>query len=174
MNRCNRVRPDVKLPQATLFFDGVCNLCDGFVNFVADHDSEGRVRFGAIQLHRDKLELAGAGKYAEGGSEALSTVVLIQGNRVFTKSAAALRVVALLDEPWRYLAGPLFYLIPYIIRDWGYELVSNDATNWMLAALFSMKFCTAGRWLRTDMPSLGPLIRAEHQTHVSKLVFSLR
>ena len=31
-----------------LFFDGVCNLCDGFVNFVADHDSSRRVRFGIL------------------------------------------------------------------------------------------------------------------------------
>ena len=28
-------------------FDGVCNLCDGFINFVADGDSERRVKFGA-------------------------------------------------------------------------------------------------------------------------------
>ena len=65
-----------------LFFDGVCNLCDGFVNFVADHDSSRRVRFGAIQRHADALHRAGAGRYAEGGAEALSTLVVVAGRRL--------------------------------------------------------------------------------------------
>ncbi len=46
-----------------LFFDGVCNLCDGFVNFVHMSDSRGRVRFGAIQKHKDLLVKHGAGRY---------------------------------------------------------------------------------------------------------------
>ena len=76
-----------------LFFDGVCNLCDGFVNFVADHDSSRRVRFGAIQRHADALHRAGAGRYAEGGAEALSTLVVTQGNAFYLRSDAALRVI---------------------------------------------------------------------------------
>ena len=83
-----------------LFFDGVCNLCDGFVNFVADHDSSRRVRFGAIQRHADALHRAGAGRYAEGGAEALSTLVVIQDDAFYLRSDAALRVIALLDAPF--------------------------------------------------------------------------
>ena len=71
-----------------LFFDGVCNLCDGFVNFVADHDSARRVRFGAIQRHADALHRAGAGRYAEGGAEALSTLVVTQGDAFYLRSDA--------------------------------------------------------------------------------------
>ena len=71
-----------------LFFDGVCNLCDGFVNFVADHDSSRRVRFGAIQRHADALHRAGAGRYAEGGAEALSTLVVIQDDVFYLRSDA--------------------------------------------------------------------------------------
>ena len=41
-------------------FDGVCNLCDGFVNFVADHDSDRLVKFGAQQKHMELLKRAGA------------------------------------------------------------------------------------------------------------------
>ncbi|CAE8598526.1 unnamed protein product, partial [Polarella glacialis] len=62
-----------------LFFDGVCNLCDGFVNFVYQGDSTGRIRFGALQKHKELLERLGVGRYAEGGEEAMTTVVVIQG-----------------------------------------------------------------------------------------------
>ena len=56
-------------------FDGVCNLCDGFINFVADGDEappNNRVRFGAQQKHMELLERVGA-------PTDLSTLVLIQG-----------------------------------------------------------------------------------------------
>jgi len=113
---------------SVLFFDGICNLCDGAVNFIADHDVSGKVQFGAIQKHRARLELAGAGKYAEGGSEALTTLVLVQESPgapplVSTKSTAAVKVLALLDAPWRFFAGPLA-VVPRPVRDWAYELVA--------------------------------------------------
>ena len=92
-----------------LFFDGVCNLCDGFVNFVADHDSSRRVRFGAIQRHADALHKAGAGRYAEGGAEALSTLVVIQDDVFYLRSDAAQRDHAQ----------------PAALRDAGYRLVAR-------------------------------------------------
>ena len=110
--------------QSMLMFDGVCNLCDGFVNFVADHDSARRVRFGAIQRHADALHRAGAGRYAEGGAEALSTLVVTQGDDAFyLRSDAALRVIALLDAPFCYVAA--FHALPAALRDAGYRLVAR-------------------------------------------------
>ena len=109
--------------ESLLFFDGVCNLCDGFVGFVADHDSGKRVKFGAIQRHGDLLRFHGAGQYAEGGAEALTTVVLVQDGAVYTRSDAALRVFALLDAPARYVAA--FHLLPAPLRDAGYKLVAK-------------------------------------------------
>ena len=109
--------------QTWLFFDGVCNLCDGFVNFVADFESPQRVKFGAIQRHGDLLRFHGAGQYAEGGAEALTTVVLVQDGAVYTRSDAALRVFALLDAPARYVAA--FHLLPAPLRDAGYKLVAK-------------------------------------------------
>ena len=61
--------------ESWLMFDGVCNLCDGFINFVADGDEappNNRVRFGAQQKHMELLERVGA-------PTDLSTLVLIQG-----------------------------------------------------------------------------------------------
>eukprot|EP00931_Biecheleriopsis_adriatica_P032978 TRINITY_DN19179_c0_g2_i3.p1 TRINITY_DN19179_c0_g2~~TRINITY_DN19179_c0_g2_i3.p1 ORF type:complete len:209 (-),score=25.09 TRINITY_DN19179_c0_g2_i3:27-581(-) len=107
-----------------LFFDGVCNLCDGFVNFVYAGDSTGRVRFGAIQKHKELLERYGAGRYAEGGEEGMTTVVVIQGDEVYVRSTAALRVLAVMDTPWSVLS--LFYVIPEAVRDYLYTVVGRN------------------------------------------------
>mmetsp|Transcript_36448 Transcript_36448/g.116824 ORF Transcript_36448/g.116824 Transcript_36448/m.116824 type:complete len:192 (-) Transcript_36448:677-1252(-) len=109
--------------EALLFFDGVCNLCDGFVNVVADYDPLGRVKFGAIQRHGELMESYGAGRYAVGGDEAMSTLVLVQDGTVYVRSEAALRTIALLDPPMKYLAA--FYVLPRPLRDWGYKLVAT-------------------------------------------------
>lgn len=109
--------------ETILFFDGICNLCDGFVGFVADNDSEKRVKFGAIQRHKDLMIFHGAGRYAEGGEEALTTLVLVQDGNVHVRSDAALRTAALLDSPARYLAA--FHILPAPLRDAGYKLVAK-------------------------------------------------
>mmetsp|Transcript_28262 Transcript_28262/g.87443 ORF Transcript_28262/g.87443 Transcript_28262/m.87443 type:complete len:187 (+) Transcript_28262:1093-1653(+) len=109
--------------ESLLFFDGVCNLCHGFVNFVANHDDKQHVRFGTIQGHAELMRSKGAGRYAEGGAEALSTLVLIQGDDVFVRSDAALRVAALLPPPAKYLAA--FHVLPAPLRDAGYRLVTK-------------------------------------------------
>lgn len=50
-------------------------------------------------------------------------MVLIQSNKVFVRSEAALRTIAQLDAPWNLLS--VFYVIPAPIRDAGYKLVAR-------------------------------------------------
>ena len=102
--------------ESWLMFDGVCNLCDGFVNFVADHDRPGRVKFGAQQKHNDLLARIGA-------PTDLSTLVLVQGDRFYLYSDAALRTLAVLD--WPYSAVAAAVLVPRPLRDFGYRLVAK-------------------------------------------------
>ena len=104
--------------ESWLMFDGVCNLCDGFVNFVADGDGvppANRVRFGAQQKHMELLERVGA-------PTDLSTLILIQGDRHYLYSTAALRTLAVMNYPWRGLAA--FALVPAPLRDWVYKLIA--------------------------------------------------
>lgn len=99
-----------------LFFDGVCNLCDGFVNFVADHDSARLIRFGALQKHAELIAKVGA-------PTDLSTVVVVQGDKFYTKSTAVMRVLAQLDSPWPY--ATVLALIPEAFRDFCYGQVAT-------------------------------------------------
>ena len=93
--------------ESLLFFDGVCNLCDFFVNFVADHDSGRKIKFGAQQKHLEFLEKHNA-------PTDLSTVILIQNENVYLYSDAAIRTLALLDSPWNFLSVKLEYQTKYI------------------------------------------------------------
>lgn len=107
-----------------LFFDGVCNLCDGFVNLVAEHDSERRIMFGSIQEHKELLIKHGAGKYALDGDEELKTLILIQEGKFYVRSTAILKTLALMDHPWKSLF--IFIYIPVPIRDYLYELIADN------------------------------------------------
>jgi len=100
-----------------LMFDGVCNLCDGFVNFVAAGDSDRRIKFGAQQKNMELLERVGA-------PTDLTTLVLIQGDTFHTHSAAALRTLALMDWPWRGLSA--LSIVPAPLRDFGYRVVAKS------------------------------------------------
>ncbi|OLQ06729.1 DCC family protein, chloroplastic [Symbiodinium microadriaticum] len=53
-----------------------------------------------------------------------STVVVIQDSQVFARSSAALRVLAVMDPPWRLFAT--FYLIPTPLRDFVYRVVGHN------------------------------------------------
>ena len=99
-----------------LMFDGVCNLCDGFVNFVADGDSAMKVRFGAQQKHMDLLERVGA-------PTDLSTLILIQGDKHYIYTDAVLRTFALMDWPFKALSAG--YILPSPVRDTLYKLVAK-------------------------------------------------
>ena len=99
-----------------LFFDGHCNLCNGFVDFLADRDDAKAITFGSIQRHTDFLKSVDA-------PYDLSTVVLVQNGHVYTHSAAALRTIALLNSPWNLLS--CLYALPSPVRDLGYRFVAT-------------------------------------------------
>jgi len=103
-----------------LLFDGVCNLCNGFVRFVIRFDEAGTFRFAPLQSDvgqalLDRHDLP---------TEEFDSVVLIEDGEYATKSTAALRVARRLDGPWP-LAYPFVYL-PEGLRDWVYDFVADN------------------------------------------------
>lgn len=107
------------LDQPVILFDGVCNLCNGFVRFVVRYDSRGRFAFAPLQsaVGEELLERHGL------DTESFDSVVLVDGDRYYEKSDAALRILGRLDGPWP-LAWPFLYL-PRFVRDAAYDLVAD-------------------------------------------------
>lgn len=85
--------------QQTILFDGVCNLCNGFVQFVIKHDRSDRFMFGALQSGAAKLLLSGK----DLDPADLSTVLYLKGDRLLVRSSAALHIFKDLGVfgPWR-------------------------------------------------------------------------
>jgi predicted DCC family thiol-disulfide oxidoreductase YuxK len=106
-----------------MLFDGVCNLCNGAVDFVLRHDKDGRVCVAALQSEAGRRLLA-----EHGLSAAMDSVVLIEGGRSYERSGAVLRLSRLLGMPWRLLYGAM--VIPAPLRDRLYDWVASRRYRW--------------------------------------------
>ena len=112
-------------PTAVILFDGVCNLCNGFVQFVIRHDPPGRFRFASFQSAAGQELLL-----AHGLSPVVTpeTVLLIEApGQVSTHSTAALRILRRL-RGWSWLGAGL--LVPRLLRDAVYRLIARNRYRW--------------------------------------------
>ena len=103
-----------------ILFDGVCNLCDGVVQFVLKKDKKNRFRFAALQSERGTALLKQFGL----STTNYNSFVLIESGRVYQKSTAALRVLKGLGGVWVLLYG--FIIFPRPIRDYIYDWVARN------------------------------------------------
>lgn len=108
-----------------VLFDGVCNLCNGSVQFILRHDPEGRFRFAALQSEAGRRLLAHKGIDP---SRLDSLVLLDAEGRCSVQSAAALQIARQL-RGWPRLAAPLI-LVPRPIRDGVYRFVARRRYRW--------------------------------------------
>ena len=106
-----------------ILFDGVCNLCNGFVDFIIKRDPEGNITFGALQSEEGKKLVEERGIPTD-----LHTVVLIDGERFYTKSTAALLALRHLHSSWKLLV--VFIAVPRCIRDFVYDDVVKHRYKW--------------------------------------------
>lgn len=108
-----------------LLFDGVCNFCNGSVLFVIRHDERGLFHFASLQSRVGQRLLESHSVAAE----PVSTLVLLEGGRVYIKSTAVLRVALRLGLGWRIL-GRLGLVMPRILRDALYSVLVRYRYRW--------------------------------------------
>lgn len=107
-----------------ILFDGTCNLCKNVVNFITRNDS-GKI-FCFIPLESDKATeylIRYRTKNVNRGS-----VLLIQDDKIYTKSAAVFHILKCLDGLWPLLYG--FIIVPAFIRDPVYSLIAKYRYRW--------------------------------------------
>jgi predicted DCC family thiol-disulfide oxidoreductase YuxK len=107
-----------------VLFDGVCNLCNGFVTFVIARDPAGRFKFGALQSSAARRLL----ESIDSREAWPDSIVLVENGRVWTRSTAALRVARRLTFPWPL--AYVFVVVPRPVRDWIYNLVAGRRYQW--------------------------------------------
>mgnify|MGYP006093571909 FL=1 len=113
-----------QLTHSIILFDGVCNLCNGAVNFVIKRDPRNVFKFTPLQEKQGILLLK---KHAV-DSRKLDSIVLIENGNVYIKSSAALRIARKMSNLW-----PLFFvllIIPSFIRDGVYDFIAKNRYKW--------------------------------------------
>ncbi|MEA1932429.1 MAG: thiol-disulfide oxidoreductase DCC family protein [Euryarchaeota archaeon] len=107
-----------------LLFDGVCNLCNGAIQFIIPRDPEGTIRFAPLQSDLGERVQESAGL----STDDLETVVLVDDGMAYTKSDAAIRVGEHLGGVYRLLS--LGRLLPRGLRDRIYDFVAENRYDW--------------------------------------------
>lgn len=108
-------------PQRIVFFDGVCNLCDGVVKFLLQHDKQKVFTFCSLQSEAAQPYLARFGITPE---DALKSILFVDGDKHYLKSSAALNIASYLPAPWSWLY--VFNLMPAFLRDGAYDCVAAN------------------------------------------------
>ncbi|MFU0789511.1 thiol-disulfide oxidoreductase DCC family protein [Virgibacillus proomii] len=106
-----------------ILFDGICNFCDRSVQFILKRDKQEQFLFASLQ--------GGVGqklfkKYRIPSN--MNSLVLLDGEKYYVKSTAALRICKELAGVWKLLYGLI--IIPRPIRDFVYQFIANHRYQW--------------------------------------------
>lgn len=103
-----------------ILFDGVCNFCNFWVNFIIDRDKKNQFRFAALQSEIGK-ELLTKFDLPE---DDFDSFILISQNKILKKSSAAFEIAKDLNG-WLKIFSPL-KLLPNSFNDFIYDFVVKN------------------------------------------------
>ncbi|HLP05604.1 MAG TPA: thiol-disulfide oxidoreductase DCC family protein [Paludibacter sp.] len=106
-----------------VIFDGVCNLCCGWVQFLLRIDKKQVLRFSSLQSAAAHNVLDAIGIAAE----EVDTIILIRGKQYLTGSNAIFEILENIGGIWR-LSG-IFRVVPRSLRDFIYRLIARSRYN---------------------------------------------
>ncbi|HWJ90318.1 MAG TPA: thiol-disulfide oxidoreductase DCC family protein [Flavisolibacter sp.] len=107
-----------------VLFDGVCNFCNRSVNILIRHDKKNCFRFAALQSPAGQALLKKHGL----DPNSFTSFVLIEGEKIYTKSTAVLQLTKHL--PWYWKGLQLLRLMPRSVRDAFYDWIARNRYRW--------------------------------------------
>ena len=107
-----------------ILFDGICNLCNGAVNWVIDHDKRNKFKFASLQSDYGKLIIDKSGLK----NDYLNTIVLVDEDRIYLRATAVLRVLKEIGGFYSLLY--IFNVIPSPILNFFYNIVAKYRYRW--------------------------------------------
>jgi predicted DCC family thiol-disulfide oxidoreductase YuxK len=110
--------------QPVVLFDGVCNLCNGSVQWLILRDPNSKLRFAALQSDFGQNIL----KKNNLNTLDFNSFILVEGEKIWLKSDAALRVVSYLGGGWSWLR--LLQIVPTFIRNFFYDIMAKNRYRW--------------------------------------------
>ncbi len=109
-----------------IVFDGVCNLCNGAVNFVIDHDPNPKFHFYFASLQSNFGQQLLQTHHLD--TKQFNSFLLYSNGKLYQKSTAALRVAKILGGWWQVLYA--FIIVPHFIRNFIYDLIARNRYRW--------------------------------------------
>ena len=106
-----------------ILFDGECNLCNSSVQFILKRDPKGEFKFTSLQgkIGQDLLKRHGL-------EMDVNSFILLEDEKLYLKSDAALRVCRQLNGLWKLLT--IFLVVPPLVRDFVYDIVAANRYKW--------------------------------------------
>ena len=103
-----------------ILFDGICNLCTGWVLFLIRMDKKKIFHFASLQSEIAKSLLI---KHKI-PFDKIETIIYIKNELIFDQSTAVLEILKDLGGIGKI--GVVFHLIPRRIRDYLYRFIANN------------------------------------------------
>lgn len=108
-----------------ILFDGVCNLCNGAIQFVIKRDKNDVFRYAALQSEIGQKLIHDRGI----DTSKLDSIILIEpGVAYYAKSEAALEITKAFGGLWAALQ--IFQWVPTSLRDVIYDFVAKNRYRW--------------------------------------------
>ncbi len=108
-----------------ILFDGVCNLCNGSVQFVLKHDAKKHFLFASLQSDAATNILLQLNRKS---FKNYDSIILVENGEVFIKSTAALRIAKKLTGLISFFY--VFIIVPKPLRDLVYDYIAKNRYKW--------------------------------------------
>jgi predicted DCC family thiol-disulfide oxidoreductase YuxK len=102
-------------------FDGVCNLCDGFVQWLIKRDSKKKFRYVTLQSDPGDILLSMTDIRKE-------SVILAYKGSMYTYSDVGLTSMKILGRGWKVLS--YISILPKGFRDMVYHIIARNRYRW--------------------------------------------
>jgi len=123
MNLVNQ-SPHTHTDSIIILFDGVCNLCNGAVQFIIRRDPKQHFKFASLQSPSAQALLQTHGI----DPATLYSILVLHNGTLYERSDAALHIARHLPSPWPALT--LFKILPKKLRDALYNWVATNRYKW--------------------------------------------
>ena len=107
-----------------ILFYGVCNLCNSTVQKVIENDYKNQFKFASLQSEFGQEFL----KKNDLSTEEFNSIILVDGDKYFTRSDAALRIGTELKGIYKW--SKFLFVFPKFIRDFMYDIISRNRYKW--------------------------------------------
>ena len=106
--------------RVVVLFDGVCNLCNGAVQFLIKRDRRNVFRFASLQSEPAQTLLKGH----QLEFDQFDSLVVIKEGRVYERSDAVMILAHSLGYPWKLIVAGR--VLPRFLRDGLYNLIARN------------------------------------------------